>query len=361
MEIKSKSKDEISGLDPQNFYLMVFDENGLFIEKSKATVNGLSFQVVLTLSPKKRIVHFVGNYNFTGFSDAANYLKSERELIPDMEIRNEVTYWNRIEFTKGISQEYFSDSVRLIRNIAKISLQNNTASVTGGYPRLDNVKFSIINHQEYGTVAPYNKTVGSFPENWLTEANTNSFLPTTSFSDAPAYVYEKINKGSMKPLALIIQGDYRASSTASPQPSFYKIDFIDNTSACDILPLDIIRNNHYLVKLKSVARKGYATAQDAIGSPADNNIINSIELQGLKTISDGKAVLMVDNISMVLVRTNTSYEIKYSYYPNGLASAVDNSGMSITLINDDSTRPVLTNGINTSEAGKIKFTTNTAY
>lgn len=361
MEIISKSKDEITGLDPQNFYLMVFDENGLFIEKSRATVNGQTFQVVLTISPKRRIIHFVGNYNFSGFSDAANYMKSEKELIPDMEIRNEVTYWNRIELSNGISQATFPLSVQLIRNIAKISLQNNTASVTGGYPRLENVKFSIINQQEYGTVAPYNKTAGSFPENWVTEANTNSSLPATSFSNASVYVYEKINKGRIKPLALIIQGDYKASSVAAPQPSFYKIDFIDNTSACGILPLDILRNNHYLVKLKSVARRGYTSAVDAIGAPADNNIINSIELQGLKTISDGKAVLMVDNISMVLVRINTSYEVKYNYYPNGLAGAVDNSGMSITLVNDDSTRPVLANGINTSEAGKIKFTTNTAY
>lgn len=360
MEISTKSKDEITGLDPLNFYVMVFDENGLFLEKSKAIVNGQIFQVVLTLSPKKRIIHFIGNNNLSGFSDAANYMKSEKEIIASMEIRNEVTYWNRIELASGISQSTFPGSIQLIRNIAKISLQNNTSSVTGGYPRLENLKFSVINQLEYGTIAPFKKTDGTFPENWVTEANTNTVLPLSSFSVNPVYVYEKINKGNPKPLAVIIQGDYKASASAIAQPSFYKIDFIDNTSPCGILPIDIIRNNHYLINLKSVARKGYATADAAIGSPADNNIINSIELQDLKTISDGKAVLTVDDISLILVKINTSYEIKYNYYPNGLAGGADNSGMSITLYNDDDSKPVL-NSINTAEAGKIKFTTISTY
>ncbi|MGL5635711.1 MAG: hypothetical protein ACRDD0_02385, partial [Bacteroidales bacterium] len=121
MEQNTKGKNEVTGLDPQNFYVLVFDEQGLFIERSKAQINGTGFRVQLTASSKRRIVHFVGNYDFSGFSDASSKLKSEKEIVAGMQMINEVAYWKRLDLTTGISVNSFPSSVELIRNIARIS------------------------------------------------------------------------------------------------------------------------------------------------------------------------------------------------------------------------------------------------
>ncbi|MGL5771942.1 MAG: hypothetical protein ACRCX1_04040 [Bacteroidales bacterium] len=354
MEQNTKGKNEVTGLDPQNFYVLVFDEQGLFIERSKAQINGTGFRVQLTASSKRRIVHFVGNYDFSGFSDASSKLKSEKEIVAGMQMINEVAYWKRLDLTTGISVNSFPSSVELIRNIARISLVNSLGS---GYPRLENIDFAIINQLDYGTVAPFKKADGSFPEGWVTEANSATLTGVSSFSAQPQYVYEKINKSSVSPLSIIIRGNFKSSALSVPVQTFYKIDFVDNASPCNVLPIDIIRNMHYMIILKSVSKSGYSDMQQAISSPASNNIINSIELQDLKTISDGTSVLSVDRTSYILVKSNSSYEVNYNYYPNGTSQPIDNSNMSIQLVNDDLDRPVL-GSINTSVPGKITFTTD---
>lgn len=354
LEENTRGKDEITGLDAQNFYVLVFDEQGLFLEKSKAQINGSQFRVQLTPSAKRRIIHLIGNYDFTDFSDASNILKSEKEIVAGMQMLNEVAYWKRLDLTAGISANSFPPSVELIRNIAKISLVNSLGS---GYPRLENIDFAIINQLDYGTVAPFKKADGSFPEGWVTEANSATLTGVSSFSVQPQYVYEKINKSSANPLSIIIRGNFKSSVSSAAVQTFYKIDFVDNTSPCNVLPIDIIRNMHYMIILKSVSKQGYSDMQQAISSPASNNIINSIELQDLKTISDGTSVLSVDRTSYILVKSNNLYEINYNYYPNGISQPIDNSNMSIQLVNDDLDRPVL-NSINTSVPGKITFTTD---
>lgn len=354
LEQNTRGKDEVTGLDPQNFHVLVFDEQGLFVERSKAQVNGSQFQVQLTPSTKRRIIHFIGNYDFTGFSDASNKLKSEKEIVAGMQMINEVAYWKRLDLTGGLSLTGFPASVELIRNIARISLINNLGSA---YPRLENIQFAVMNQLDYGTVAPFKKADGTFAEGWVTEANSGNLMGLSSFSGQPQYVYEKVNKSNSNPLSIIIQGDFKTSVSATSIRTYYKIDFVDNTSPCNVLPIDIIRNMHYMIVLKAVSKLGYADIQQAISSPASNNIINSIELQDLKTISDGTSVLSVDRTSYILVKSNNSYEINYNYYPNGTSQPIDNSNMSIQLVNDDLDRPVL-NSINTSIPGKITFTTD---
>lgn len=353
LEQTTKGKDEITGLDTQNFYLLVFNEQGLFLERRKALFNGNSFQVRLTPSSKKRIIHFIGNYSFSGLSDAAVYFKSEKEIIASMQIKNEVAYWKRLEFPTGISKNAFPAAIELIRNIAKVSVNNNSS----GYPRIENVEFTLINQSDQGTVAPFRKSDGTFPEGWVTESNQGSILGPGTFTSQAQYLYEKVNKSSQIPLSVIIRGNFKASATSSNVLTYYKIDFVDNTSLCNVVPIDIIRNMHYIVTLKSVSKLGYPDLQQAISSPASNNIINSIELQDLKTISDGTSVLSVDKTSFILVKANGAYEINYNYYPNGLSQPADNSNMSIQLVNDDPERPVL-NAINTSVSGKISFVTD---
>ncbi|MGL5228494.1 MAG: hypothetical protein ACRC77_09940, partial [Bacteroidales bacterium] len=154
LEQTAKGKDEITGLDTRNFYLLVFNEQGLFLERRKAVFNGNSFQVRLTASSKKRIIHFIGNYSFSGLSDAAVYFKSEKEIIASMQIKNEVAYWKRVELPTGISKNAFPAAIELIRNIAKVSVNNNSS----GYPRIENVEFTLINQSDQGTVAPFRKS-----------------------------------------------------------------------------------------------------------------------------------------------------------------------------------------------------------
>lgn len=355
-EVQTRAIASDAGLDPNQFYLLVFDENGLFLQRSKATITGQNiFQVSINKSLSKRIIHFIGNYDFSGFSDVAHSYKSENEIIRSLEMNGRVAYWQRKEYNSGIQgQSSFSESVELIRNIAKIKVENNTMS---SYPRLEDITFAVVNQNSYGSVAPFNKSNGLFAVGSITEGNTDGILPITGFDTQDKYLYEKQNVGSSKPLSIIIKGKYKALATSQEQYYYYKVDLVNNNASCESVLLNIERNNYYVLKLNQVLKEGYSTLEAALNSPASNNLINSIELQPLKNISDGKAVLSVSDVSVIMVKANTKYTFSYNYFPNGAGQSADNTGVHVTLNHNDSSSPVAI--LLRSDNGTVEIQTNT--
>lgn len=353
-EIITKGKDDLAGTNLNSLYLLVFDENGLFLSRYKATRTGTSFTVELINSTRPRIIHFVANYDWSGFSDVANIYKDEKELIPSLVIKDEVAYWKRIFLNSGISQATFPNSVELIRNIAKISTQNLT-DLGALKPKLVNMQFAIANQLEYGTIAPFINE--QFTEGAVTEAAGSAFLPLTAFSNSAQFLYERKNSTATQPLFLMIKADYVPINNGAVSTCYYKVDLI-NTG--DLALTDIVRNCHYLVKINEVQQIGYATLQEAMLSPASNNINSSIVLQPLLTVSNGTAVLGVETTSLVLTKPNQTFNIQFAYFPNGTSLAYDNTGASVILMNDDINNPVIpsTPGLSVSYSpGKITGTT----
>src|SRR5690554_6579020 len=88
-----------------DMYLLVFDENGNYIAKRQATLSnqtetGGTFTAQLPSSSNKRIVHFISNYDWTGFSDTGGL--NEASVVALLSIDN-VTFWSRVELNSGIS------------------------------------------------------------------------------------------------------------------------------------------------------------------------------------------------------------------------------------------------------------------
>lgn len=134
-------------------WLLIFDENGNYLYKTQATAvtpsNG-TFSATLTTSDKKRIIHFVANYDCSVIVDAVAKQKDERELISAMNVTgNQLTMWSRMEFT-SITSNTTGVSVDLLRNMAKITVIDSNSkdrfSITG---------FSVHRMPTKGTVATF--------------------------------------------------------------------------------------------------------------------------------------------------------------------------------------------------------------
>lgn len=356
-EVITRGKDEVLGINLTTLSLLVFDENGRFLSRYEAvrTPNTGSYTVSVVESSSPRIIHFVGNYNWSSFSDISNLWKDERDLINGLRIKDEVAYWQRIQVSQ-LNQANFPTTVSLIRNIAKISVTSIIPNNT--YPSISNISFAIDKQLEYGTIAPFNVNTGLFTEDTPTEAVGSGFLSMTTFSASSQYLYERKNSVAQQPTYLIVKADYKATSTSNAVTSYYKLDLIDLTNPTNTTLMDIIRNYHYLVQINQVTTSGYPTASQAAASPASNNISASIVLQPLLTISNGISVLGVETTNLVMVKPNQSYSIKYAYFPLGESFAYDNTSVNVQLVNDDPINPVVAGALTvTKTPGVITFTT----
>lgn len=356
-EIITKGKDDAAGINLTTLSLLVFDENGRFLFRNEAvrTPNTGNYTVSIVESTAPRIIHLVGNYNWSNFSDVANLWKDERDLINGLRIKDEVAYWQRIQVTQ-LNQANFPTTVSLIRNIAKISVTSIIPSNT--YPSISNISFAIDKQSEYGTIAPFNVNTGLFTEDTPTESIGSELLPMTTFTSTPQYLYERKNSVAQQPTYLIVKADYKATSTASAVTSYYKIDLIDLTIPTNTTLMDIVRNYHYSVQINQVTTPGYSSASLAAAAPASNNISASIVLQPLLTISNGVSVLGVEKTNLVMVSPNQTFTIKYAYFPLGEGVNYDNTSVNVQLINDDPLNPVVAGSLTvTKTPGVITGTT----
>lgn len=299
-----------------NLHLLVFDENGRFISRHQATLSGNNYAVTLPQSRNKRTVHFIANYTWSGFNDAASVNKDEGELIAPLQA-SDMIFWQRVVLTGGINATAFSaQPVALIRNMAKFSLENR-ATLT-----LTNAKFALFNTASAGSVAPFNTANAAF-ETVVTEPAGVTFTGAGTFGTDDIYTFERKNSTvTTNPTYVIVQGTYAGVTC------YYKIDIIDNNKNM----YDIQRNVWFKIIIEGVTLPGYLTLEAAKNSPASNNISASVLLQSYPTISDGAFVLSVDKTAVSFTTNGQMLRAKATY--KTVVGVSLNSLITVTLVQD---------------------------
>lgn len=354
---RSMASQAITKLD-----LVVFDEQGYFVEKAAATLiyanDGTSdsatpknpaaeqkYSVELLQSAAPRIIHFIANLpEGTKFEYG-----SERELINALETSGSAdAYWQRKELSSILGDQVVTtennetkvvatanselakalNKIPLVRNFAKVTFTNQTAD-DASKGNFTDVKIAVYNAPQRGKVAPYNTNAGAWADytavpsyTTLTKAKyygyeaanlggqTTDFANTTEFGTVQ-YMYEynmdgkNITAGTKYPF-VIIEGKYLNNNT-----SYYKVDLVD----ADGNYYNILRNFNYNVIINSVSGDGYARPEDAAAAAASNNISASIDTRNLLNISDGVSRLYVEYTSKYIT-TTAPVTLKYKYVPN---------------------------------------------
>ena len=164
--------------DIHSFHLVIFDENGMFVEVAEAEIVGQptmnnerdyvqAFKVVVTLSDQPRIIHFIANCPV----DQIAY-GHEASIIGNMYVENgETAYWSRAEvphiqvvdevYDSNTDTEHFHPCKHLIHHLEHVHLLRNFAEIlvedhTGDDDPFKLMGFSVYNTIDRGTVAPYN-------------------------------------------------------------------------------------------------------------------------------------------------------------------------------------------------------------
>lgn len=360
-EMQEATRSFTNGIE--RLHLLVFDENGYFVEAKAATPTTptsfgvepgktYGFSVELSQSPSKRTIHFVANSPTT---DVKKYpFGSERELINALSTSGaQDAYWQRVELPDGIIEGQTTGSlvgtsldkltaVPLVRNFVKITVQNKAAADAKGGFVLEGI--AIVNTPDKGTIAPYNVNSGNYAVynssttyTTLNDAGYYGFEPTdmaidttipdafaaavaggqdatddvdeTVASYAESYMYERrMHDKPSDYTYVIIKGKYKGTTS-----SYYKVDIINQDQ--DGAYFDLLRNFNYVIDINAVLGDGFSTPDAAAAAVASNNISASIDTQNLLNISDGKARLYVEYVDKVLTKAGT-YTLKYKYVPN---------------------------------------------
>lgn len=340
----------------ENMYVLVFDENG-FISRHKASPAGggpAEFTVELPTSSKKRILHFVCNYDWegAGFDDYAAQNLNEATIVATMSVSYpRIAYWRRMVLNEGITSSTSFGSVTLVRNVAKISVVNNSEAAAIGDVEitsyLTGLSFALGNYYDRGTVAIFDKTTGEFvtdPEsgtNIISEAPGASKTAIDRNSDfVSAYVgslgdnngrsvftYEqkKSRPGSSDRLYLILKANYHVDTSDPGTERFYKIDVALPPPSEDLY--DLYRNRHYVITIGAVMHVGYSTFEEAVEGLSLNNFATSLE-QEYNSVSDGVAILNLEYVNKTFVKPGTPFAVRYSYIVDARTGATDNSNVS---------------------------------
>ena len=348
---RSFSQEEIHSL-----HVLVFDENGYFVECQKAQpVNPsafgtdmnveYSFTVNLQASPNKRILHFVANYDFE--SNPVEY-GTEYSVISHLTVGDgQEAYWQRVVLEEGI-YEKFDDmpeklfKIPLVRNFAKVVVESQIENFEVlGYalwnvPDKGSVAPCVLASQAFATYAKQDGDPGdSYGNNtWVCRAydelsahyaddskssGYKGYLPenakivstdasSLTFDNNAKYMYERPFSDDETNTAIIVKGKY------NEKISFYKIDLVMPPEQGVSEHYNILRNYTFKAKVVGCSADGYQNAQEAAMNPASNNFMASVVTQDVINISDGTARLFVTYTDTTIV-SNDPFIFRYKYYP----------------------------------------------
>lgn len=351
-----------------NMWVMVFDEAG-YLSRHQAYQSGgaARFAVKLPLSDKPRILHFVCNYDWSGFDDGAMAMLNEATVMTGMTRKWSdesqpipILYWSRLALPSGISDgiNLGGGTITLKRNVAQVSVNNNSKAGADMDPDdevvsyLTQVEFSIGNYLDRGTATGFDNTLRPTDPDYteklfegvyeapsavpvpLADGDDGKFVYGTSSSEgipgSSLFTYERNNADPTVAdhLYILIKGLYHADESAAPVSRYYKVDIVVEG---DTELQDVIRNKHYILTLNQVLSEGYATIQEAVDALALNNIATSV-MQSYNSISDGTAILNIEYVNKTFVKARNSslsndFAIRYSYIPDATSGATDNSGV----------------------------------
>lgn len=281
--------------DIQDIWVLVFDSNGLFIERVHATdlvceesrgVGSGSFKI--EVSKEAAIIHVIANCDqWALFDDRANLQKDEKEVVPTL-FGTRMVFWGRSEVTTFDSPT----NVILFRNKAKVTVQNEADNfeVTG---------YALGHISTAGTVAPF--VPGLEPNPFIIKEDATTMPQgTVSKMDQteadctiePKYMFESPNYFNDQSY-LILKG-----RVANGPELYYKIEFLDNNKK----PYPLVRNFQYNVLIKSFSESANGTTsfEDAKTAEVSNNIYAEI-LRDSPSISDS------DNNRLTVSRIHTLF------------------------------------------------------
>ncbi len=311
--------------------VLVFDENGFFIANQVATVNSFegnrgTYTVNLPKSDAEVSLHFVlGDVTFGTYSPAAN----EVSIFSNLTVKDGVdAYWGHLTVKDGITKNTKLETVKLVRNFAKIS-------VTKGEGRNEDftlLGYALVNETNEGTVAPYtgsrfatfegldtaDDVYATFRENnerypGVTCGEIDESAPEADeFTSEPKYVYERNQDDSDAPVYILVKADFNEATC------YYKLDIVSSDATTGVTSyLNLYRNFAYHVIIGNVESKGYDSIEEAMNAAASNNISASVEVSEVNRIEDNVGrELSVDKLHIMLVSTD-AYTLNYNYTIGG--------------------------------------------
>jgi len=306
-----------------------------------AVANGQSvkFKVSLNSTTEPRILHLMvaGSFVSCDYGSEASVLPSVTTRYSNG-ISNEA-YWGRVDFPDGYVTSTDNETqtlrpdvktkltdVPVIRNFAKVSVQNNASA------NFEYYGFKLVNVPTSGTIAPYNAQKREVPN--LLSGSTmlqykdaakiySGIIPANAgfinqesdikllnasgthekWSQAPQYIYEHPFESARRTY-IIVQGRYKNTDGSTIRDNvYYKIDLGSSVGSSTGMfeYYDLLRNYNYNVVIKSVSAQGASTPSEAIDGPTYNNLSASVETKSMTNVSDGTNMLFVSNTSIVFV------------------------------------------------------------
>ena len=326
-----------------NVWLLVFDNNGLFVQAAEATPGDnetdgnhtdTNFTATLNATSAQRVIHFVAfddDSSATGLasqiSNTINKFGTDVEKITKelYATAGQAAYWQRI-VVNGIEEGPLKTDgcVPLVRNFAKISM-----GLRQGITNFTFNGFTIVNIPSKGTIAPYKggfvdyvngKAQKSYAdilalnyEGSTPSETTYSTLGTGDINVNPHYLYETPNaSGDVKGrTSLIVYGSYNGGTA-----SYYKVDLIYDDATDETaghMFYNILRNFEYKVTINEVTGNGHSTFAEAVASAASNNLSASTTTANLTRISDGEQMIEVSNTYFMFTAAGLQEVLKYRY------------------------------------------------
>lgn len=328
-----------------NVWLYVFDREGFFVEAAQAenkrtgqTSNGVTqtdFEVKLTKSSAKRIVHFVAYTNANESQNDFGYESNMmRKMVTKMTDAAPDGYWQRREVSK-IDENTTFKRVPLVRNFVKADVVKD-ASLADSKFILDG--FYVVGTPQQGSLVAFNGNNGAFAHFEKDDQEENKlytdllaegyvgYTPTgteydftvpdknsPAYTKASKYFFETPNAvGDTKgKTVVIVKGRYdKNGNAASATPTFYKLDFVYSIDEGNDITYgnayyNLLRNFKYTFNIHDVVFGGYSTPQEAYEKPATNNISASVQAASVNNISDEFNRLFVNNQYIVISEGGT--------------------------------------------------------
>lgn len=345
------------GSDPTNTFLTKIYQAETLTQTNVANGATVDFRIndlLMTESP--RVLHFVVAPQHLD----AKYA-SEAVVFSNLSVRdNSQAYWGRVEFPNGYGtvdknmKPQLTDEakqkltgVNVLRNFAKVSVEVATVATSN----FQLTGFELVNVPTSGTVAPYNSGRQKFPRmfddagtmlGYLAVAGNGSgqqgysgimpancgfrnleenFSPVAdggrpAWSTSDAYLYEHPFESTRRTY-VILQGNYRPTTTDAWQTCYYKIDLVRLNEESGMTEYyDILRNYDFHINVTGVSAPGASTASEAISGVSYNNISADVDARDMLQISDGANIVEVSKTNIIFTNT-TPVEFLYRYSPVG--------------------------------------------
>jgi hypothetical protein len=313
-----------------DLWLLVFDQNLNFLARKQATLvnqtdTGGEFTVILPASGYKRYIHFVSNYDWTGFNDL-DMLGYNVNAIMNLFVTQNPGFWTMVELPNGINTTCFTGpgapAIELLRNQAKIS-------VTETADNFELLGFTIHKAPEKGTIAPFNPTTATFEVGAITEPVGVTLLNAQAgeVNMNEKFLFERKNQNATVITTVIVKGNYNGN------PYFYKIDLINDQK----VRYDIERNYHYKVDITNVSKEGYTNFSDALEGASHNNTALDPIIEKYPMLSDGTRKLQVERTLVVITEPNKTFNVWYKFFPDIVnnPTTVNNDGVSVTIMSNE--------------------------